>query len=109
MLLAPPPPPLPLIRLLLSSLATPSTARACTHLSTRQKQANQAALKAADSSKANVSAQLAASQAAVTERDAALDALADELVAVSGTADEQAAAREQAEEQVWQGGGEGKQ
>lgn len=42
---------------------------------------------------------------AVSDRDAALDALADELVAVSGVCDEHAAAREQAEEQVGMVGG----
>jgi hypothetical protein len=56
--------------------------------------------KAAEATKASLTAQLGSSQAAVSDRDAALDALADELVSVSGTCDEQTAAREQAEEQV---------
>lgn len=40
------------------------------------------------------------SEVAVSDRDTALDALADELVAVSSACDAHAAAREQAEEQV---------
>jgi chromosome segregation ATPase len=63
-------------------------------------QESQAACKAAESARAQLSAQLSTSQAAVAERDAALDALADELVSVSGLCDEHAAAKEQVEQQV---------
>lgn len=62
-------------------------------------------MQSAEAGKSDLSTRLAAAQTAVCDRDAALDALADELVVVSGLCDTASAARDKAEEQVGVGVG----